>query len=70
MEENLFIYVEQSRVKHVASLFSAKKNDQKMKEGEEKKKWHLDGLISQVQVLSIFYPEVICTTLRWLYITL
>ena len=38
MEENLFIYVEQSRVKHVASLFSAKKNDQKMKEGEEKKK--------------------------------
>ena len=37
MEENLFIYVEQSRVKHVASLFSAKKNDQKMKEGEEKK---------------------------------
>ena len=25
MGENLFIYVEQSRVKHLASLFSAKK---------------------------------------------
>ena len=38
MGENLFIYVEQSRVKHLASLFSAKKkNDQKMKEGKEKK---------------------------------
>ena len=25
--------------------------------------WHLDGVISQVQVPLIFYPEVSCTTL-------
>ena len=67
MQENLFVYVEYPPVKHAASRFSVRKNVTKKK---EKKEWHLDGLISQVQVLSIFYPEVPCTTLRWLYITL
>ena len=66
MEKNLFVYVECSSVKHVASQFSVRKNVTKKKE----RKWHLDGLISQVQVLSVFYPEVPCTTLCWLYITL
>ena len=66
MEENLFVYVECSSVKHVASRFSVRKNVTR----KRKRKWHLDGLISQIQVLSVFYPEVPCTTLYWLYITL
>ena len=61
MEENLFLNVEQSPVKHAASRFSVRKNVTKKK---TKRECHLDGLISQVQVLSVFYPEVPCTTLR------
>ena len=67
MEENLFVYVECSSVKHAASRFSVRKNVTKKK---TKREWHLDGLISQVQVLSVFYPEVLCTTLYRLYIIL
>ena len=58
IEENLFVYVECSSVKHAASRFSVRKNVTK------KRKENLDGLTSQVQVLSVFYPEVPCTTLR------
>ena len=64
MEENLFVYVECSSVKHAASRFSVRKNVTKKIEKKERKKVTLDGLISQVQVLSVFYPEVPCTTLR------
>ena len=64
MEENLFVYVECSSVKHAASRFSVRKNATKKIEKKERKKVTLDGLISQVQVLSVFYPEVPCTTLR------
>ena len=60
MEENLFVNVEYSPVKHAASRFSAKK---KCHEKKTQREWHLDGLISQVQVLSAFYSEVPCTTL-------
>ena len=48
------------------TVFCQKKCHKKKKE----RKWHLDGLIPQVQVLSVFYPEVPCTTLYWFYITL
>ena len=61
MEENLFVNVEQSSVKHATSRFSVRKNVTKKK---KKREWHLDGLISQVQVQSVFYPEVPCTTSR------
>ena len=63
MEENLFVYVECSSVKHVASRFSVRKNVTKKKKKKKERKRHLDGLISQVQLLSVFYPEVPCTTL-------
>ena len=61
MGENLFIYVEQSRVKHLASLFSAKKkNDQKMKEGKEKKEsdtwmdWYLRSRSCQIFIQKLY----------------
>ena len=63
MEEILFVYVECSSVKHVASRFSVRKNVTKKKKKRKERKRHLDGLISQVQLLSVFYPEVPCTTL-------
>ena len=63
MEENLFVNIEYSPVKHAASRFSVRKN---VTHTHTKKK--RTGLISQVQVLLVFYPEVPCTTL--LYITL
>ena len=40
------------------------KKRKRRKEKKEKKEWQLDGLISQVQVLSVFYSEVAYTTLR------
>ena len=54
--QNLFVYVECSSVKYGASLFFVRKNFERKgkKEWNTKKKWHLDGLISQVQVLSAF----------------
>ena len=38
MEENLFVYVECSSVKHVASRFSVRKNVTKKKKKKERKK--------------------------------
>ena len=38
MEENLFVYVECSSVKHVASRFSVTKNVTKKKKKKERKK--------------------------------
>ena len=64
MEQNLFANVEQFPVKHVALRFSGRKNV------THKREWHMDELISQVQVLPIFYPEVPCATLCWPNITL
>ena len=69
MEENLFICVKQSPVMHAVSQFSVRKECHK-KERKEKKEWHLERLTAHAQVLSVFYPEVTCITLRWLYITL
>ena len=60
MEENLFVNVEYSPVKHAASRFSVRKSVARKK---TKIEWHLDGLISHVQVLSVFYPEVPRTAL-------
>ena len=37
---------------------------------ESEREWHMDGPISQVQFLSVFYPDVPHTTLRWVYTTL
>ena len=37
MEENLFVYVECSSVKHVASRFSVRKNVKKKKKKKKKK---------------------------------
>ena len=59
MEENRFVNVEQSPEKHAVSRFSVRKNVRK-----KGKKSVMDGLISQVQVLSVFYSAVPCTTLR------
>ena len=39
MEENLFVYVECSSVKHVASRFSVRKNVTKKKEKKESDTW-------------------------------
>ena len=50
--------------------FLSEKIPHKKKQTEREREWHLDGLISQVQVLTVFDPEVPCTTLYWLYITL
>ena len=47
IKENLFVYIEWSPVKHVASAFSIRKNVTK-KEG--KRKEHLYGVISPVHV--------------------
>ena len=72
-EKNLFVYGEQSPVKHGASRFFVRKNVTKKKKGrkkEKKDKWYLDGLISQIKVLSVFYPGIACTTLCWLHIPL
>ena len=55
MEENLFVYVECSSVKHVASKFSVRKNVTKKRKEKKERKRHQ---ISQVQILSVFYPEV------------
>ena len=44
-----------------ASMFSVRKNV--TKKGKKERERHLDRLISQVQVLSVFYPDVPCTTL-------
>ena len=62
MEENLFLNVEHSPVKYAASRLSVRKNVTHTKKKTERE-WHLDGLISQVQFLAVFYPEVPCTTL-------
>ena len=70
MEENPFVNVKYSPVKHAASRFSVRKNVTHTQKKKGQKEWHLDGLISQVQVLSVFHPEAPCTTLCWLYITL
>ena len=61
MKENLFVNVEQSPVKHAASRFSVRKNvtKKKKKRQNESHTW-----MTQVQVLSVFYPEVPCTALR------
>ena len=50
MEENLFVNVVYSPVKHAASRFSVRKNITK----KTKRERHLDGLIPMVQVLSVF----------------
>ena len=63
MEENLFVYVECSPVKHATSRFSVRKHVTEKRKKRKKRDSPLDGLISQVQVLSEFYPEVQCTTI-------
>ena len=57
MEEILFVNVVSCK-----DYFITQKNT--------KREWHLDRLISRVQVLSVFYPKAAFTTLRWLCITL
>ena len=42
MEENLFVYVECSSVKHVASRFSVRKNVTKKKKKKKKRKKESD----------------------------
>ena len=64
----MFFYVEWFPVKHAAPRFpvtkyATKKKKRKEKEKTKKKKErYLDGLISQVNVLPVFYIEVPCTT--------
>ena len=41
MEENLFVYVEYSSVKHATSLFSARKKCDKRKESDTWMDWYL-----------------------------
>ena len=53
MEESLLVKVVSS-----FTVFCQKKCHKKEKERE----WHPDGLMSQVQVLPVFYPEVPFTT--------
>ena len=65
MEQNLLVNVESSTIKHAVLRFSVRKNVTK-----KDREWHLNGLMSQVPVLSVFYPDVLCTTFCWLYITL
>ena len=50
----MFVNVEYSPIKHAASRFSVRKNVTKKK---EKKRVKLDGLIFQVQVLSVFIQK-------------
>ena len=59
MKENLIVYIDYFPVKHAALRFSATKMSHK----KEEREWHLDGLISQVQVQLAVYSEVPCTTL-------
>ena len=56
-EENLFVYVEYSSIKHAASRFSVRKNITKKEKKRTELKWHLDGLIFQVQVQSVFIQK-------------
>ena len=63
-EENLFVYVEYSSVKHAASRFSVRKNIAK----KEKKKNSIKVTPGWTDISGpgpvSFYPEVPCTTLR------
>ena len=64
MKENLFVYIEWSLVKQVILRFFVRKNviKKKKKNKKIKRKWKLDG-ISQVQGLSVSYPEAPCIVL-------
>ena len=70
IEENMFVHVEWSPVKHAASQVSVRKKSSKKKKRKKEREWQLDGLTSQVQVLPVFYLEVLCTKICWFYITL
>ena len=39
-----------------------RKKKRKERKKERKREWHLDGLMSQVHVLPVFYSKVVCTT--------
>ena len=56
MEENLFVNVAYSPVKHAASWFSVRENVTHTKKKTERE-WHLDGLTSQVQVMAVFIQK-------------
>ena len=63
-EENLFVYVEYSSIKHAASRFSVRKNITK----KEKKKNRIKVTPGWTDISGpgpvSFYPEILCTTLR------
>ena len=59
VEENLFVYIEWSAVKHVNSAFLSEKMSQKKK--EKGKKVCMEWYIKFRSIAKIFYLEALCT---------
>ena len=52
------------------TVFCQKKILKKKRERKKEREWIRDELISQVQVPSVFYSEIPCTTVCWFFVAL